>query len=94
MQMGSIDYAERKRQITTAKRKELVREREDNKRMKSEEVMRREEQHCHDVYQLFDGSSEENEVTSDDSSKVPSEALPKKGTYNTKDISNIALASI
>ena len=62
--------------------------------MKSEEVMRREEQHCYDVYQLFDDSFEEYEVTSEDSYKVPSEALPKKGKYNTRDISNIALASI
>lgn len=94
MQMGSIDYAERSRQITAVKRKELVREREEKKRMKDEEVMRREEQDCHDVHQLFDDSSEENEVTSDDSHKVPSEALPKKRKYNTRNISNIALASI
>lgn len=40
MQMSSIDHAESKRQITTAKRKELVRERDEKKRMKSEEVMR------------------------------------------------------
>ncbi|CAI9741782.1 Hypothetical predicted protein [Octopus vulgaris] len=61
--------------------------------MKSE-VMQREEQQCHDVYQLFDGSSEENEVMSDENSKESSEAIPKKAKYNTRGSSNIALASI
>ena len=93
MQMGSTDYKESKRQISTEKRKDLVREREEKERMKSE-VMQREEQHFHDVYQLFDSSSEENEVMSDENFKESSEAIPKRAKYNTRDISNIALASI
>ncbi|KAG7163879.1 hypothetical protein Hamer_G030375, partial [Homarus americanus] len=46
------------------------------------------------VYHFFDSSSDEQEATSDDSSKEPSEPLPKKMKYNTRNISNIALASI
>ncbi|KAG7158484.1 hypothetical protein Hamer_G030552, partial [Homarus americanus] len=93
MQMGSIDYSETKKQIANAKR-EQIREREQKKKMKSEEAIQREEELCQDVYHFFDSSSDEQEATSDDSSKEPSEPLPKKMKYNTRNISNIALASI
>ncbi|CAI9729005.1 Hypothetical predicted protein [Octopus vulgaris] len=88
--MGSTDYKESKRQISTEKRKGIVREKEEKKSMESE-VTQREEQHCHDVYQLFDSSSEENDVTSDENSKESSEAIPNRGKYNRR---NFALASI
>lgn len=94
MQMGSIDYSETKKQIANAKKREQIREREQKKKMKSEEAIQREEELCQDVYHFFDSSSDEQEATSDDSSKEPSEPLPKKMKYNTRNISNIALASI
>ncbi|CAI9715553.1 Hypothetical predicted protein [Octopus vulgaris] len=93
MQIGSTDYKESKRQISTEKREDLVREREEKEKMKSE-VMQRKEQHCCDVYEFFDSSFEENEVTSDETFKESSEAIPKTEKYNTRDISNFALASI
>ncbi|KAG7155554.1 hypothetical protein Hamer_G032131, partial [Homarus americanus] len=94
MQMGSIDYSETKKQIANAKKREQIREREQKKKMKSEEAIQKEEELCQDVYHFFDSSSDEQEATSDDSSKEPSEPLPKKMKYNTRNISNIALASI
>ncbi|KAG7170842.1 hypothetical protein Hamer_G030698, partial [Homarus americanus] len=44
MQMGSIDYSETKKQIANAKKREQIREREQKKKMKSEEVIQREEE--------------------------------------------------
>ncbi|KAG7172167.1 hypothetical protein Hamer_G029256, partial [Homarus americanus] len=54
MQMGSIDYSETKKQITNAKKREQIREREQKKKMKSEEAIQREEELCQDVYHFFD----------------------------------------
>lgn len=59
MQMCSIDYIERQRKITAVNRKKLVGEREQKKKIKSEEVMRRKEQQC-SVFRLFYDSSKEN----------------------------------
>ena len=96
MEMGSIDYTETSRQIATKKRgKNLLKKGGIKKnRMKSKEVMETEEKHCHDIYQLSENSAEENEGITDDNSREPSEALPKKGKYDTRDIFNIALPSI
>ncbi|KAG7161030.1 hypothetical protein Hamer_G030397, partial [Homarus americanus] len=44
MQMGSIDYSETKKQIANAKKREQIREREQKKKMKSEEAIQREEE--------------------------------------------------
>ncbi|KAG7176109.1 hypothetical protein Hamer_G029008, partial [Homarus americanus] len=65
MQMGSIDYSETKKQIANAKKREQIREREQKKKMKSEEAIQREEELCQDVYHFFDSSSDEQEATSD-----------------------------
>ncbi|KAG7168763.1 hypothetical protein Hamer_G030580, partial [Homarus americanus] len=54
MQMGSIDYSETKKQIANAKKREQIREREQKKKMKSEEAIQREEELCQDVYHFFD----------------------------------------
>ncbi|KAG7168467.1 hypothetical protein Hamer_G002532, partial [Homarus americanus] len=54
MQMGSIDYSETKKQIANAKKREQIREREQRKKMKSEEAIQREEELCQDVYHFFD----------------------------------------
>lgn len=62
--------------------------------MKSEEVKRTEEQHCHNVFQFSEISFEENEGNSDVNSRKSSEALPKIGKYNTRDVSNIVLTVI
>ncbi|KAG7168099.1 hypothetical protein Hamer_G030245, partial [Homarus americanus] len=48
MQMGSIDYSETKKQIANAKKREQIREREQKKKMKSEEAIQREEELCQD----------------------------------------------
>ncbi|KAG7172537.1 hypothetical protein Hamer_G030454, partial [Homarus americanus] len=66
MQMGSIDYSETKKQIANAKKREQIREREQKKKMKSEEAIQREEELCQDVYHFFDSSSDEQEATSDE----------------------------
>ncbi|KAG7176836.1 hypothetical protein Hamer_G000019 [Homarus americanus] len=50
MQMGSIDYSETKKQIANAKKREQIREREQKKKMKSEEAIQREEELCQDTY--------------------------------------------
>ncbi|KAG7169208.1 hypothetical protein Hamer_G030767, partial [Homarus americanus] len=57
MQMGSIDYSETKKQIANAKKREQIREREQKKKMKSEEAIQREEELCQDVYHFFDRTS-------------------------------------
>ncbi|KAG7175277.1 hypothetical protein Hamer_G001325 [Homarus americanus] len=49
MQMGSIDYSETKKQIANAKKREQIREREQKKKMKSEEAIQREEELCQDT---------------------------------------------
>ncbi|KAG7162693.1 hypothetical protein Hamer_G028353, partial [Homarus americanus] len=49
MQMGSIDYSETKKQIANAKKREQIREREQKKKMKSEEAIQREEELCQDL---------------------------------------------
>ncbi|KAG7174010.1 hypothetical protein Hamer_G026628, partial [Homarus americanus] len=49
-----------------AKKREQIREREQKKKMKSEEAIQREEELCQDVYHFFDSSSDEQEATSDD----------------------------
>ncbi|KAG7168469.1 hypothetical protein Hamer_G002535 [Homarus americanus] len=49
MQMGSIDYSETKKQIANAKKREQIREREQKKKMKSEEAIQREEELCQDI---------------------------------------------
>ncbi|KAG7172541.1 hypothetical protein Hamer_G029589, partial [Homarus americanus] len=54
MQMGSIDYSETKKQIANAKKREQIREREQKKKMKSEEAIQRKEELCQDVYHFFD----------------------------------------
>ncbi|KAG7159696.1 hypothetical protein Hamer_G032198, partial [Homarus americanus] len=54
MQIGSIDYSETKKQIANAKKREQIREREQKKKMKSEEAIQREEELCQDVYHFFD----------------------------------------
>ncbi|KAG7164036.1 hypothetical protein Hamer_G032112, partial [Homarus americanus] len=56
MQMGSIDYSETKKQIANAKKREQIREREQKKKMKSEEAIQREEELCQDVYHFFDSA--------------------------------------
>ncbi|KAG7156212.1 hypothetical protein Hamer_G029350, partial [Homarus americanus] len=48
MQMGSIDCSETKKQIANAKKREQIREREQKKKMKSEEAIQREEELCQD----------------------------------------------
>ncbi|KAG7156776.1 hypothetical protein Hamer_G028155, partial [Homarus americanus] len=52
MQMGSIDYSETKKQIANAKKREQIREREQKKKMKSEEAIQREEELCQDMIQV------------------------------------------
>ncbi|KAG7155497.1 hypothetical protein Hamer_G031753, partial [Homarus americanus] len=52
MQMGSIDYSETKKQIANAKKREQIREREQKKKMKSEEAIQREEELCQDFGSL------------------------------------------
>lgn len=90
MQMGSTDYKETNRQIAAENRNE----REERKRMKLKSEDEEEVMQTEDVYQLSENSSEANEGISEDNYKEPFANVPKKGRYNTRDISNIALASI
>lgn len=57
---------------------------EEKKEMKSKEIIRIEELRSHDIPQLFDSSSEENEIAPGNSSKILSETFLKKGKNNKK----------
>lgn len=75
MQKVSTDYKEGDRFQMKKKRPY---QREEWKKEKEEWSHAKGRQHCHDVYQLFDGSPEEKEVKSDGNSKEPSKAISKR----------------